>query len=122
MGAGDKVNNFIKRMVEGFTLWRRCLSLPTPTGKFYNAWEHSGWGDRITVRNRYGDVDGHLYGVQIGDELRVKLKNGTIARCVFIKVDYRNNPPDMFFGQIVQVDEFHGEPPPEPKYRGTRLI
>lgn len=99
--------------------WRIIFTPTKMTGKFYNSWEHTGWGDRITVRGRGGKVDGHLRGINVGDELRVKLRNGTVARCIFTKVEYCRGPEDMFFGRLGFLGDFEGEPPPESRRRPT---
>lgn len=73
--------------------------------RIIKVWEHSGWGNSI----RWFDwqkrrLVGWLQQIpEVNDEIRTKMKSGSIARFKVVKVEPQQDPPDMFFATVEDV-------------------
>lgn len=85
--------------------------------KIWNQWEHNEWGDYIGYHTtddwRCGKIYGFLFDLQIGDEIRWKVKkqsDGTeaIGRFRVVSVKFYFDPPDMFNATITQIGYLEG--------------
>lgn len=67
--------------------------------KIWNLWEHQkGWGHNLNLDWDARSVIGHLpnpFRVSEGDELRVKMVSGKVARLKIENVRVFSDPPDM---------------------------
>ena len=61
-----------------------------------------GWGDAI---NWFGEKPDMVVGwkrkkPKVGDILECEMQSGKMGEFVFEKVDYKHDPPDMFFADV----------------------
>ena len=67
---------------------------------------HGGWGHHIEWWEDFSnrEVWGHLPDrPEVGDYLEAEMKSGKKAIFRFVSVDYKSDPPDMFFGKVEDV-------------------
>lgn len=74
-------------------------------------WLHSGWGDRVAVHwpadpstADFMECDGHLRGVCVGDEIRMRFESGRIGIFTVNEIRYGRDPSDMFFAKLAWKD------------------
>ena len=82
----------------------KYLKFAVSTGRIINLWEHNGWGNSIYFFDwKDRELAGHMTPrPSVGDEVRAKLKQG-IGRFRIISVDYKKDPPDMFFAKVKDI-------------------
>jgi hypothetical protein len=73
-----------------------------------------GWGDSIGWLGD-GLHDGRLVGWKtprpsVGDRVRVKMTSGRPLLLEIVTVDYKHNPPDMFFATTKPIGYEDGQP------------
>lgn len=68
------------------------------------------WGNSIEWFSRASPIDDQLRVVgwkdpkpRVGDILKSPMKSGRVGIFVFIAVEHPGDPPDMFFGTVVQI-------------------
>ena len=94
-------------------------SIPKPTGRYINMWEHSVWGNNICFADydkgrKINKIVGWLsIKPVVGDEIRSKMQSGKIARYLVVSVDYCRDPQDMFFADVGTLGYLDGDPEPE---------
>lgn len=94
----------------------------------WNMWEHKTWGDNIEwlnfserrisghFRNTYNpDASVQLlqdkatcrkgmpYKLAKGDEIRCRMRYGRVAKFRITELEYKSDPPDMFFGTVKDI-------------------
>ncbi len=70
-------------------------------------WLHNGWGNRVAVdwpadpaTAEFIECDGHLRGVQVGDEISMRFESGRIAILTVDEIRYVSDPSDMFSAKL----------------------
>jgi len=92
-----------------FGLFKKRVKL---TGKIWYMENHQGWGNRIG----WSDFEKRRISAHTsprpdeGDELRVKMQSGKIARFALIDIDYMSDPRDMWFATAYDIG-YVGEKP-----------
>jgi hypothetical protein len=82
------------------------------TGDIIKMWEHQRWGNKIWWG--WGN-EGNLKKInrltgcmpkrpKVGDKLLVEMADGRIGTCLIIETEYKSNPSDMFFCNVVFLD------------------
>lgn len=88
---------------------------PKMTGYIYQGSYHTGWGDSINwsdypKRQMVGWLQRRP---EKGDEIRMEMKSGKIARYVVLEVEHCSNPDDMWFASVMDIG-YVGEKPINP--------
>jgi hypothetical protein len=107
---------YIHMMVRVRDRWR---SKPEPWNPrwVWNMWEHQSWGKSIQwadfdKRRIYGHYDMVCFTtaspkrpgrLRAGDELRARMESGKVARFKIVELEYKNDPPDRFFGTVEDI-------------------
>ena len=65
-------------------------------------WEHEGWGDVIHFYDyEKREITGHVTPmIRVGDMVHCKMNSGSIDCYEVTSVNYKSDPPDMFFGTV----------------------
>lgn len=73
--------------------------------RIFQAWEHTGWGNTIKI---FDWDERQLVGwltpmPNEGDEVRIKMESGKVARFEITKMEPCGDPVDMFFADVKDV-------------------
>lgn len=71
--------------------------------------KENGWGDAIRFMEWEPDQNGHrrIYGhkgrIEVGDWFAQEMKSGRIGILEIVELEWKSDPPDMFFGKACDV-------------------
>jgi len=78
---------------------------PIKVGRVYKAWEHNGWGNSITLRNR-NSCDGFLPRIpNVNDVIFWHNADGFIYSYLILRVETNNNVRDIFFSDVEEIEK-----------------